>query len=36
MLRRVAVVRDDDIVPSPTGKVRKFPTREWRLAGAPP
>jgi acyl-coenzyme A synthetase/AMP-(fatty) acid ligase len=33
-LRRVVVVRDEDIVTGPTGKVRKFLMRERHLAGA--
>jgi acyl-coenzyme A synthetase/AMP-(fatty) acid ligase len=33
-LRRVVVVRDEDIVVGPTGKVRKFLMRERHLAGA--
>jgi acyl-coenzyme A synthetase/AMP-(fatty) acid ligase len=33
-LRRVVVVRDDDMVVGPTGKVRKFLMRERHLAGA--
>jgi acyl-coenzyme A synthetase/AMP-(fatty) acid ligase len=32
-LRRVVVVRDEDIVVGPTGKVRKFLMRERHLAG---
>ena len=32
-LRRVVVVRDEDIVTGPTGKVRKFLMRERHLAG---
>jgi acyl-coenzyme A synthetase/AMP-(fatty) acid ligase len=33
-LRRVVVVRDEDMVVGPTGKVRKFLMRERHLAGA--
>jgi hypothetical protein len=33
-LRRIVVVRDDDIVIEPTGKVRKFLMRQRRLAMA--